>query len=349
MSISIDSAGRVVTGRTNVIIPPENAGVGDVILCKSGADPHALDANRKPANLLVVGWGTYDASNLPSGYVPYGAIYGFVNGMARVCALTEAARRWTMAASDTGSEASSGASGTEVNGGYRVEGSTVGGGKNRMRNGQPATTYVGMNLDSLMQNSYQGENTILHPTAAWTATAVMSKGNFEALSAGGGNAKDIYGTWENYVRQVMAIRNPGSCFMAHDSTHKVHEQGKWNTYLLGQYTASNSDSNTSGSAACWYPAANYCFNYAVSGTGESASSHNWWLPSMDELYDLMIDAHWRKVSTCGATTLGNRVNRWSSIRYYATNAWHYGGYGFANDGTVRYAFYARPVTLLQLT
>ena len=277
MSISIDTNGRVVTGRTNVVIPPENAGVGDIILKNSNGD------------VKIIGWGTYDSSNLPSGFKAYGVIYGFVNGMARVVALEEAARRWTMAASDTGSPSSSGSD--NVNGGYGVQPSTVGGGANRMRNSKPATTYVGMNLDSLMQNSYTGANTIVHPAAAWGAEQVMSKANFNALTAGGDNAKTLYGTWENYVRQVLAIRNPGSCFAAHDSEHKVHEQGRWNTYLLGQYTQASPDRNESASPVtpCWYPAANYCFNYYVTGTGESAAAHNWWLPSMDELYDLMAE------------------------------------------------------------
>ena len=334
MSISIGTDGRVVTGRTNVIIPPENAGVGDLILKNSNGD------------VKIVGWGTYDSSNLPSGFVAYGVIYGFVNGMARIVALSEVSRCWTMDASASGDGSST--QSTNINGGYDLAGSTVGGGTNKMRNGKPATSLVGMNLDSLMQNSYTGANTIVHPSAAWGAEQVMSKANFNALTAGGDNAKTLYGTWENYVRQVMAIRNPGSCFAAHDSDHKVREQGKWNTYLLGRYTKASPDSNTSGGTACWYPAANYCFNYYVSNTGETAASHNWWLPSMDELLDLMVDDHWSKVNTCGATPLGNRVTRWSSIRSSAGLAWYYNTNGFCNSDYVRYACTARPVSLLQI-
>lgn len=329
----VDANGRVTPKGTNVIIPPESAGIGDIVLMNASRD------------VKIVGWGTYSSGSLPSGYVAYGVIYGFVNGMARIVALSETSRRWTMAASDSGSESSSGSD--NVSGGYPVAGSTVGGGNNAMRNGKK-TTYVGMNLNSLMQNNYTGGNTILHPSAAWGAEQIMSKANFDALSAGGGNAKTLYGTWENYVRQTMAIRNPGSCFAAHDSDHKIHEQGKWNTYLLGQYTKSNPDSNTQGGTACWYPAANYCYNYYVSGTGETADSHNWWLPSMDELLDLMIDDHWKKVNTCGATTLSNRAYRWSSIRASAAYAWLCGLSGFCDDLGVRYAFTTRAVSLLKI-
>ena len=329
----IDANGRITPNGVNVVIPKQSAGIGDIVIMNSSRD------------VKVIGWGTYNASQLPSGYVAYGVIYGFVNGMARIVALSETSRRWTMAASDSGDPAATGDS--NVNGGYPVAETTVGGENNVMRNGIK-TTYAGMNLNSFMQNSYTGGNTILHPASAWGPEQVMSKANFDALPASGGNAKTLYGTWENYVRQTLAIRNPGSCFAVHDSTHKVHEQGKWNTYLLGQYTKASPDANAQGGTPCWYPAANYCYNFYVAGAGENADNHNWWLPSMDEMLDLMIDAHWEKVNTCGATTLSNRAYRWSSVRVSGVRAWNYCDYGFAADDYVLYAFSVRPVTLLKL-
>ncbi len=333
LTVNIGSDGRISPSGTNVIIPNRNAGVGDIVI---------MNANR---DIKVISCGTYSAASLPTGYVAYGVIYGFVNRMARIVALTEVSRRWTMAASDAGSEASSGSD--NVNGGYPVAGSTVGGGENMMRNGKKYY-HVGMNMNSLMQNSYTGGSTIDHPSGAWGPEAVMSKANFEALTAGAGNAKDIYGTWENYIRQTMAVRNPGSVFAAHDSTHKIHEQGKWNTYLLGQYTKAAPDENTQGGTPCWYPAANYCFNYYVSGAGETAADHNWWLPSMEELLDLMTDEHWEKVNACGATTIANRANRWSSVRNSAVDAWYFNGNGFSSNGSVRGARAVRAVSLLKL-
>lgn len=336
--------GRVIPKGTNVIIPPGSAGIGDIVFCKSGADPHVA------SNLRVIGWGTTSETNITiSGvtYVPYGVIYGFVNGMARVVALDEVSRRWTMAASDSGSEAASGD--TIVSGGYPVSETTVGDRNNVMRNGIK-TSVVGMNINSLMKNTYAGVNTNVHPNTAdtWSTTGIMKKSLFDNLPASGGNAKTLYGTWENYVRQVMAVRNPGSCFTAHDSEHKVHEQGKWNTYLLGQYTKASPDANAQGGTPCWYPAANYCYNFYVSGTSETASSHNWWLPSMDEMLDLMTDAHWDKVNTCGATTLSNRTTRWSSVRASDKNAWFFYESGFCNNHVVQEAQTVRPVTLLKL-
>lgn len=331
----VDANGRITPKGVNVVIPKQSAGIGDIVIMNSSRD------------VKVIGWGTYNASQLPSGYVAYGVIYGFVNGMARIVALSETSRRWTMAASDSGDPAVT--SDSNVDGGYPVAETTVGGGNNVMRNGIK-TTYAGMNLNSLMQNSYAGVNTNVHPNTAdtWSTTGIMNKSLFDALPMSGGNAKTLYGTWENYVRQTLAIRNPGSCFAVHDSTHKVHEQGRWNTYLLGQYTKASPDANAQGGTPCWYPAANYCYNFYVAGAGETADSHNWWLPSMDEMLDLMTDAHWDKVNTCGATALSNRAGRWSSVRYSSVYAWYYYTYGFALSNGVRNALAVRAVSLLKL-
>lgn len=45
---------------------------------------------------------------------------------------------------------------------------------------------------------------------------------------------------------------------------------------------------------------------------------------------------------------GTSEDRWSSVRYSATVAWYFGNYGFCRRYYVRYAFAARPVTLLKL-
>ena len=68
---------------------------------------------------------------------------------------------------------------------------------------------------------------------------------------------------------------------------------------------------------------------------------------MDELLDLMCDAHWNRVRL--STSLGNRAHRWSSIRYSATLAWYYSGNGFSTNYYVRYALTARAVTLLKIS
>lgn len=46
--------------------------------------------------------------------------------------------------------------------------------------------------------------------------------------------------------------------------------------------------------------------------------------------------------------VGTSEDRWSSIRSSATLAWRFNAYGFSCDDYVRFAFSARPVTLLRL-
>lgn len=342
----VDANGRITTGTAvtvsaGILIPPENAGVGDIVFCKSGADP------QNPDNLRIIGWGTTSNANITiSGttYVPYGVIYGFVNGMAMIAALAEKGLRWAIAGSSENPE-STGSSEPSVS---RTTAITTGG---RMRNGN-VHTYTAMNLNSLLKNSYTGANTILHPSAVWGADVVMSRANFEALTPSPSNAKGLYGTYENYVRQTMAVNGvPGTVFGFHDTGIKIHEQGKYNTLQLGIY---GPGSGTYASAypgsqddGKWYPAANYCYNYAVSGVDESGK-HNWWLPSMFELRELMADDHWRKVNTCGAATLDNRAHRWSSIRYLTPLAWLFSLSGCSSLDYFRNAFPTRAVSLLKL-
>lgn len=46
--------------------------------------------------------------------------------------------------------------------------------------------------------------------------------------------------------------------------------------------------------------------------------------------------------------VGTSEDRWSSVRYSATAAWNFSSNGFCSNNSVRYAFTARPVTLLKL-
>jgi len=283
-----------ITKGTNVEIPVKNAGIGDIVL---------LNSSR---NIKVISHGTYDATSLPTGYVTYGVIYGFVNGMARIVALEDVSRRFAMLASDTGDESATGAD--NINAAYQLSPSLAAPNKNTMRNGL-TSSYVIISLNTAKSYNWTGDNTIIHPTAAAPAERIMSRANFDALPLGGGNARDLYGTYENYLSQCLAVCNPGSC---------------------------------------WYPAANYCYNYFVSGAGEAAADHNWWLPSMNEIFDLMIDEHCLKVNTSGATAILEGY-RFSCIKS-GTGSVHlfYSSRGISYSYNMRYAYRVRPVTLLKL-
>ena len=74
MSISIGTDGRVVTGRTNVIIPPENAGVGDLVYKKTSVLTDKA-ANDTPSNFKVIGRGTADAATVTVNSTSY-TLYG---------------------------------------------------------------------------------------------------------------------------------------------------------------------------------------------------------------------------------------------------------------------------------
>lgn len=336
----VDANGRVTPKGTNVIIPPESAGIGDIVLMNSSRD------------VKIVGWGTYSSGSLPSGYVAYGVIYGFVNGMAMIVALGETSLRWAMYGPGTDSTAPTSTGAENMN--PSVSRTTAISTGARMRNGKTAT-YAAMNLATLkgyIGTSSSGQSRPLHPGTAdgWSgANSPMTKADFEANA----EAVALYGTWDNYMRQLLRVNGaPGTAFGFHDSGIKVHEQGRVNTFNLGVFGpgsgtyASTYPGSLDGNV--WYPAANYCYNYYVPGAGETASSHNWWLPSMFELGELMIDEHWSKVNTCGATTLSRTAIRWSSIRYSATFAWSFHLNGFCNRDYVRYALTTRAVSLLKI-
>lgn len=348
MSISIGTDGRVVTGKKNVVVPPECAGVGDIVF---------LDSNR---NMYIIACGTYNSSTIASaigsGYAIYGVIFGFINGMARVMSKSPYSRKFTEGVSFTTSSSVAPICAQDI------AGSVVPAGGLSMRNGVKTPYYTAMDVDKLMASTTPASTSpALHPSACYGTGTIYSKAAFDALVAGNGNAKDVYTTYRNYMCQTIAVRGSGSPFMAHDSNHKFFEQGKWNTYLLGRYTTSDPDTNISAygsqtadiSSGAYYPAAQSCFNHYEAGCGEVATDHNWWLPTMDELFDIVSNG--TKITESGALTvssilsthlhsciMGNQAN---------TSLWFAHSFGmssFERRG-VYTAMRAWPVTLIKLT
>lgn len=200
LSVSIGSDGRISKG-TNVIVPKENAGIGDLVY--GSRDDH-----------IIVARGTGDGSNV-SGKSIYACIYDFVNGEAMIVAPdTETSKTW---------------------GSYVSGMPTLGPGNIRMRNGLPTDYYAQMNTSQQASNdAYRGTaGSNVHPTAAFDG-GVMTESTFN-LSA---SAKAIYGTWWNYLRQTLRVNGaPGTIFGMTGGGCKVHEFGRW---MAKTYGASSS-------------------------------------------------------------------------------------------------------------
>ena len=305
----IDPAtGRVIPKGTNVLIPKENAGIGDLVY-KNGA------------NIRIIGRGTADAASITKGgvtYSLYGVIYGFVAGMAMVAAPGETAAYW----------AASGVSCTV--------GPEYGGGTALMRNGKKAT-YAQMNTAQNANYIKGGSSAPVTLASAYQATSLTGDSDFNALAAAS-DIKNKYGSWTEYIRQTLRVNGaPGTPFGAaytdNGNVVKVHEFGRWMTRKV--YTTLTPAN---------FPAIKYCYEYGEGGGV-------WWLPSMFELAELMIDEHLTLVRQNAGiiTDINPGSYRWSCVRISSGNAWGCSGLGMSNfNGFSSSQWTVRPVTLLKL-
>lgn len=315
MALSVsgfDANGRITPKGTNVVIPPESAGIGDLVY-KSGS------------TIKVIGRGTASAASISIGgstYTLYSCIYGFTNGFAMIVAPNgaETTAYWATSNSPTLP------AGTPAYGGGTV----------LMRNGK-RSTYAQMNTARQMaSDSYRGTaGSNVHPTAAYDG-GVMTESSFNSNT---NNVKDIYGTWKEYLMQTLRVNGaPGTPFGAAVAGDvKVHEFGRWMTRKL--YAQSTSV----------FPAAKACYEYT--GALGTDAAGTWWLPSMYELAELMIDAHLNKVNeNSSLLSVSVSAARWSCVRLSAGNAWAYSVNGVSySAGFAGYQLAVRPVTLLKLS
>lgn len=286
-----DANGRIAPRGVNVVIPPECAGIGDLVY-KSGS------------TIKVIGRGTASSSSISIGgttYNLYGIIYGFANGEAMVVAPSElGSKTW----------------GTYVSGMP-----TYGVGTVLMRNGQKTSYYAQMNTAQNSAYISQGSG---YPDVLGSAYQACG-------SQGGFPGKAAQGTWWEYIRQTLRVNGaPGSPFGAVATNVKVHEFGRW----MAKTYATSSAAGT---------AMRDCYNYNEGGG-------TWWLPSMFELGELMIDEHVNKVNenTAVAGSVSVSSDRWSCVLFSSGNAWHYSSYGMSSRSGFGYTFAVRPVTLLKL-
>ena len=311
MSISIDSAGRVVTGRTNVIVPPENAGVGDLVYKKTSLLTDKA-ANNDPSNFKVVGRGTADAATVTVdsvGYTLYGGIYSFVNGESMIIAPEEkGGKAWTTLSSSSLGLTHS---------------------KNPLMRNGVSHYYSQMNTKVNSENIKGGSSAATTLESAYQSTSLTAD---TFVSGATDEIKARYGTWTEYIRQTLRVQGvPGTPFGMTATGVKVHEFGRYMGHLA--YDAGLDD----------YPAFKECYNH---GEGDGT----WWLPSMFELGELMIDEHLDLVTANNNTgwTDVSTSNRWSCVRLSTTTAWSYNGAGMSSDARFSGTFVVRPVTLLRL-
>jgi len=301
------------------IIDNKYAGVGDVVY-----------ASAELADFIVVHGDT--SSDFPSTitnnsttYYKYGVIYSFVKD---ITAFSNAAKPWAAAAD-----------GTSTNDYKYIAGLnsilTVPSNTQRLRNGKSCTIYGGMHLASLKQTSYTG--TAVHPSAVWPTSGSnvpMSKDSFEASE----ETTALYNSYDDYLQQAMVCYGASGLFSYCPEDTSIELLGKKYTSVIGGYTASDpctdealvwasSDTTLNGTHVdTYFPAANYCYTYAVSNV-ETADDHNWWLPTMLDLSELMRDEHFTLVQK--STNWSVRAARWSCLPCSSTSVWCYGYSGFS--------------------
>lgn len=310
-----DSNGRIArVAGSNVIVPKENAGVGDLIYKSSGGD------------VKVIGRGTANAATITinsTSYTLWGCIYSFVNGMAMVVAPNgkeQASIQWATSSSPT-----------------LPSGMPTDNGSPKMRNGG-SHTYVQMNTATNSNYIKDGSSAPVTLGSAYRATSLQDSTFASSASA---DIKAKYGSWNEYIRQTLRVQGaPGTPFGAVYAAGKVkvHEFGRWATHKL--YAQSSTG----------FPAAKHCYEYT--GALGTDAVGTWWLPSMFELAELMIDENLNKVNENSAVlSVSAGLLRWSSVLLSASAAWRYyngglsGYYGLTDSSSY---LVARPVTLLKL-
>lgn len=287
-----DANGRIDPKGVNVVIPPESAGIGDLIY-KSGS------------SFKVIGRGTANSTTI-DGYSLYGIIYGFVNGEAMIIAPQElGGKTW---------------------GSYVSGMPSWGAGTVLMRNGQKTSYYAQMNTATNSTYISQGSG---YPD-------VLSSAYQACGSQSGFPGKAAHGTWWEYIRQTLRVQGaPGSPFGAVAANVKVHEFGRWMGKTYGATQAAGT-------------ALRDCYNYNEGGG-------TWWLPSMFELGELMIDEHLNKINeneilwqpnTNYVISAGSY--RWSCVRNSFTSAWNYNYDGMSDGNGFSDTFAVRPVSLFKL-
>lgn len=292
-----DANGRITPKGSNIVIPPQSAGIGDLVY-KNGS------------TIKVIGRGTATGTTISLGgtsFTQYGGICSFVNGMALLSAPNAAETSKTY-------------------GSYPSGAPTYGAGTPLMRNGDRTSYYAQMNTAQNQGYITGGGSAPVQLASAYQATS-LNASNFDGSASA--DIKKRYGTWWEYIRQTLRVNGaPGTPFGAVGGGCKVHEFGRW----MGKTYFSSSS----------YPAGYHCYTYNEGGG-------KWWLPSMFELAEIMIDEHLDMINENGGIfSIDRGAGRWSCVCVSSDLAWLYDGFGMSNSGGFGRSCTVRPVTLLRL-
>lgn len=280
-------------------------GVGDIELRNSSGDRKWLSGRDYVAST--------DDANLPDGYVKYGVIYGFEKYGAAMLVAFEEAPMGTLWCETTGVTLPT------------VVSDNVTSDWGKPLNGLSGY-YLCMNVARVAALCKTGSNNTTattHPSNAYHQGG-SSAPNTEAVFLANDEAVNLYGTYEAYIAQTRPILKSASAGVFSKRC------GKANTVALATDTSHT------------YPAAQFCYNYVVSGSGDAAG--NWWLPDMYELAVMMADESYDLHHVLSGVTVSAAY--WSCVAYSASLAWRYHHHGMSSGTALTDTWLrARPVTI----
>lgn len=310
------SNGVITTTTKNVYIPIEQAGIGDVIVISNSADGSALSHYKCIAGNTIQG-------TAPSGYTWYGCVYGREMGGLMIRAF----------ASQSLSFATTGASGVTVTLDPVKHANVIATKTSSWglcRNGGNGT-YLCLNVDRCVElNKNTVGVTNLHPLNGHVSGSTPPMGII-AFNNNTSGARDMYGTYENYMAQTCPVLTTGPF---------QYRCGQQNTKELALYPSIDATPYT-------FSAAIYCYGYKVA----SEADNRWWLSDMREINMQVSDNSYRRTNTVHALlggSLSTAGNRWSSVLYGSAAAWLYSSNGVSVNTYVYNGFSVSPVTLLPL-
>lgn len=317
--MATQSVTGIATTTKNVCIPIQNANVGDAIAIKS-------DATGESISDFIAVVGSSVQATAPSGYAWYGSVYGREKRGLMIRSFTPASAKWA-------STTEGGVTVTlDATNHKNVLATSIDSG-GLIRNGLSSYNgrYVCMSVGEIISRNSSSTTTHLHPNSPYNGNGnyPMGKANFDADTNG---AKTMYGTYENYIAQLLPIMK--------GSMSGVFSKrcGKQNTKELALNNSTNGYS---------FPAASYCYTFKVG----SENANHWWLPDMYELAVMMSDASFEKCQYVHSVIGGNTSRasyRWSCVRFGSTYAWYFSYSGFSSANSFYNGFTVCPVTLLNL-